>query len=255
MAKKIRKNYLPNKYKNYRSQLIQLFENDFGFLGCNKTLEIMADSVIGLNSKFYPRIKFIAPGKVIISAIDKGESRGHHKGTKKLKQVPVQLDILNEKIVNDYIDGRKLRDIKIDYVANLFQQAFDQGGVLSCSDVALLTKMCSGTISRYAKEYMLMNGKPLPTRGFVHDIGPSITHKEIIVGNFLQGKISNEIARETNHSQEATDRYIRDYERIKICIKKRMGDGKISHATKLSERLVKAYRKLYNKYEVNIKCQ
>lgn len=255
MAKKVRKQYSPNKYKNYRAQLIQMFENDFSFLGCNKTLEIMADSIVELNSKFYPKVEFLSPGKVILSAIDKDESKGHHKGAKKLKQVPVQLDVLNEDIINDYLNGRKLRDIKIDYAANLFQQAFNQGGVLSCSDVALMTKMSSGTIAKYAKEYMLKNGKPLPTRGFVHDIGPSITHKEIIVGNFLQGKVSNEIARETNHSQEATDRYIRDYERVKICLKRKMGNEKISHATRLSPRLVKAYRKLYNKYEVNIKCQ
>lgn len=255
MAKKIRKQYSPNKYKNYRAQLIQLFENDFSFLGCNKTLELAADSIIQLNSKFYPEVKFISPGKVVISAIDKDESKGHHKGARKLKQVAVQLDVLNKKIIDEYSDGRRLRDIKIDYVANLFNQAFVQGGVLSCSDVALITKMSSGTIAKYAKEYMLREGKPLPTRGFVHDIGPSITHKEIIVGKFLQGKISNEVARETNHSQEAADRYIRDYERIKICLKKKMNDAMAANATKLSLRLVKAYRKLYNKYEVNTKCQ
>lgn len=254
MAKKIRKEYTPNKHKSYRSQLIQMFEKDYGFLGCNKTLELMADSIIKLNSRFYPEIKFISPGKVVISAIDKTESKGHHKGAKKLRQVPIQLDVLNSKIIEEYEEGRKLRDIKIDYVANLFNQAFSQGGVLSCSDVALLTKMSAGTISRYVKEHMLKNSEPLPTRGFVHDIGPSITHKEIIVAKFLQGKISNKIARETNHSQEATDRYLKDYERIKICLKKEMGDDKIAHATKLSPRLVKAYRNLYNKYEVNTIC-
>ena len=255
MAKKIRKQYNPNKYKNYRSQLIQMFETDYSFLGCNKTLELMTNQIIELNSKFYPEIKFISPGKVIISAVDKNESKGHHRGAKKLKQVPVQLEILNNQIIDDYVDGRRLRDIKIDHVAGLFIQAFDQGGVLSSSDVALLLKMSAGTISKYAREYMLKHNKPLPTRGFVHDIGPSITHKEIIVAKFLQGKISNEIAKETNHSQEATDRYLRDYERVKICLKKEMDVDKVSHATKLSPRLVNAYQKLYNKYEVNTKCQ
>lgn len=252
MADEIRKQYTPNKSKSYKAQLIHMLETDFAFMGCNKTLELVADSISELNCRFYPLTEHIHPGKVIVSAIDKNESSGHHRGTKKLKQVPVQLDILNEKLINEYEEGRELRSIKIDYAAGLFTQAYEQGGVLSCSDVALLMKMSSSSISKYTKEYMLRNGMPLPTRGFVHDLGPSITHKEIIVGKFLEGKISNKIAKDTNHSQEAVDRYIRDYERIKICLKKGMSDDQISTATKLSPKLVAAYRNLYKKYEVDI---
>ena len=139
--------------------------------------------------------------------------------------------------------------IKKDYVINLFKQAYKQGGVLSSLDVAVLLKMSSATICKYVRDYMNEHDEIVPTRGFIHDIGPSISHKGIIVGKFLKGEIPDQIARTTNHSQKAVDRYIKDYERIKLCLKKKMDNITINRTTGLSKTLINKYKELYDTYE------
>ena len=189
------------------------------------------------------------PGKTVVSAISKNAPKGHYRGVKGLPMVPIKLDVLNDELIEKYMSGESIRQIKKDYVIGLYKQAYQQGGVLSSSDVALIIKMSASTISKYVREYMHKNDEIVPTRGFIHDIGPSISHKGIIVGKFLQGMLPDKIAKSTNHSQKSVDRYIKDYERIKICLKQKMDDNIINRTTKLSKNLIKKYKELYYTYE------
>jgi hypothetical protein len=198
---KTRKTYNSMKYKTFRTAFIQMLESDFSILGSGKVLNLLADETIALFENYYP--DKISPGKTIISAVSKDAPKGHRRGIKDLPMVPVVLPVLNENLINRYIEGDKIRQIKKDYVISLFKEAYKQGGVFSCSDVALIIKMSSGTISKYVRDHMEENDDIVPTRGFIHDIGPSISHKGIIVGKFLQGVLPHKIARQTNHSQNA----------------------------------------------------
>lgn len=244
---KPRKAYNSLKYKTFRTAFIQMLESDFSILGSGKVLDLIADETIQLFREFYP--DKISPGETVVSAISVNAPKGHHRGVRDLPMVPVKLPVIDEKIINRYIEGDNIRQIKKEYVISLFKEAYRQGGVFSCSDVALLIKMSSATISKYVRDYMSENEEIVPTRGFVHDIGPSISHKGIIVGKFLKGILPDQIAKQTNHSLNAVDRYIKDYERIKLCIKQNMDDPMISRTTTLSKSLIKKYRDLYQTYE------
>jgi len=58
---------------------------------------------------------------------------------------------------------------------------------------------------------------------------------------YLQGYLTPTIARKTNHSKEAVDRYIRDYENVKL-VKSATDDvDKISQITHLSKRVIRQY--------------
>ena len=69
--------------------------------------------------------------------------------------------------------------------------------------------------------------------------------KGIIVRKKLEKKSTSQIAKETNHSPEAVDRYIRDYGRVKMLIGKRMTVEEISYATGISRGVVEQYKDLY----------
>jgi hypothetical protein len=239
--------YKSLKHKSFRQAFIQMLENDFSILGSGKVLDLLTNNTLELIMNYMP--ERIIPGKTIVSAISKDAPKGHHRGVKGLPQVPIELDVINEKLINQFAEGDKIRDIKKEYVISLFKQAYNQGGVLSSTDVAILTKMSSATINKYVKDYMNNHDEIVPTRGFIHDIGPSISHKGIIVGKFLKGKVPNTIAKEVNHSQQAVDRYIKDYERVKICIKKRMKTHETHKATGMSKKLIEKYKELYHTYE------
>lgn len=244
---KKKKTYQSLKYKSFKQSLIHMLEVDFSLIGSGKVLNLLIDNVMGLIEQYMP--ERVVPGKTVVSVIAKDAPKGHHRGVRGLPQVPVQLDIINDEVLNRYADNDKTRQIKKDYVIGLFKQAYKQGGVLSAADVAVLIKMSSATISKYVRDYMETFDDIVPTRGFIHDIGPSISHKGIIVGKFLQGIIPDKIAKETNHSQSAVDRYIKDYERIKICVEENMETKNIKRTTGLSKSLIKKYRELYQQYE------
>ncbi len=247
---KKKKSYASLKHKSFRQSVIQMLENDFKLIGSGKVIEILVDNVISLIEKFMP--DRIPPGYTMVSAISKDAPKGHHRGVKGLPQVPVKLTIVNETLINRYINNEKTKLIKRDYVIGLFREAYEQGGVLSSADAALILKMSQATISKYVREYMEKNDEIVPTRGFIHDIGPSISHKGIIVGRFLRGELPNNVAKATNHSQQAVDRYIKDYERVKICTKQKMEVAMIKSATGMSKKLINKYQELFNVYEGGI---
>lgn len=244
---KKKKSYASMKHKSFRQAAIQMLENDFGIIGSGKILDLMVNHILELIEKYMP--DKIIPGQIMISAISKDAPKGHHRGVKGLPQVPIQLPIIDENIIGRYVNNEKSRVIRKEYAISLFKEAYNQGGVLSSADVALILKMSEGTISKYVRDYMAGNEEIVPTRGFIHDIGPSISHKGIIVGRYLKGELPDKVARATNHSQQAVDRYIKDYERVKICIKKNMDTSFIKSATGMSKKLINKYMELYNTYE------
>lgn len=84
----------------------------------------------------------------------------------------------------------------------------------------------------------------LPLRGVVHDIGRSITHKVKIINMYTQNYSTKDIARATSHAPSSVDRYIRDFQRVKILCGRGMILSEIAYITSLSENLVTEYIKI-----------
>ena len=81
------------------------------------------------------------------------------------------------------------------------------------------------------------------------DQGSLPTHKGIIISLYEQGKSPADIVLNTGHSQDAVDRYIKQYDQIKKLIKKRMDENSIKEITGRSMKVVREYIKLY--YDLN----
>ena len=96
-------------------------------------------------------------------------------------------------------------------MARILREAYEQNGVLNQADVSLLIGVSAGTIGKDIKEFQLEKGVVLPYRGTIHDIGPTLTHKKIIIQQFVCNIPTPEIARRTSHSEEACDRYIKGF--------------------------------------------
>ena len=81
----------------------------------------------------------------------------------------------------------------------------------------------------------------LPTRGNIHDLSGAITHKREIITLYLQGCLTPTIARKIRHSKDAVDRYIKDYESVKLVRTVTADIHKISQITHLSKRVISQY--------------
>lgn len=136
-------------------------------------------------------------------------------------------------------------------IIRLFENAYEQGAVLTHADVAFLLHVSTGTVGKDVKEYMAKTNKIVHTRGIVHDIGPSITHKKIIVTLWYKGYLEPEIARITDHSEEAVHRYIKAAQRVELAMETNDDPKKIGRLLGMSEKLVEQYTAIIKEVKDN----
>jgi len=83
-----------------------------------------------------------------------------------------------------------------------------------------LSGLSTGYISYILRQYEVERGQIVPTWGAGHDIGPSVTDKAEVIRRWLCHELPAQIARAINHFQKAVDRYIADYQKIRLLAQK-----------------------------------
>jgi hypothetical protein len=167
------------------------------------------------------------------------------KRGQRIQNIPMKLVVLTflaDEDIAMIADGFQSRELRIRRMVRWADEAFDQGALLSQLDLAILLNVCDAVVSRYVNDYQRLTGRLLPTRGNIHDLSGHITHKREIVTLYLQGNDTPRIARKTNHSKEAVDRYIRDFETVRLLANKVSTDpDRIGQLARLSPRVVRQY--------------
>lgn len=207
--------------------------------------ELIRNSVVkeicSLVDKYYPPTEHMRMGQMLWYAIALDE-RGCGKRLEQCRLQPVTLDVIHETDIQDIMEGagRKARNTKI--AVRLFKQAYDQGGVMSCADVGAIMRLSGGTIAQYIREYQRTTGTMVPTRGSIHDIGPTLTHKKLICHKHLfEGKSIQQTAKETNHAPTSVTRYINDFKRVRECLKAGWDVQKTAYTTAMAPRVTEQY--------------
>lgn len=242
-----RKVYAPTKEKDFEQVLTHLFKTEFGFLGGPSVIKLMVDRIQDLVEMYYPPKERLRMGEMLWFAVAEDEKRGPSRGIKELRIVPIKLPLVTPSDIQAYIDGKRQHDIVKQVVARLFKESYAQGGVLAEHDVALILHRDTNFISDLFREYISDEGEILPSRGIVHDLGGAMTHKAIIVGEYLEGREAPEISRRTKHTINAVDRYIKHANQIRTALKNGVPRKEIPQVTGLSGRLVEVYVSLLEK--------
>jgi len=200
-----------------------------------KPLQLMAEG------KTPPDEYYLRYGQLVWMAVPIDEFPQRGKSIVQTRMKPVILTYLAAEDIESIQHGFTSRQLRINRMVRWCQQAYDQGALLTQLDLAVLLNVCDAVVSDYVNEYQRTSGKILPTRGNIHDLSGAITHKPEIITYYLQGHLTPTIARKTRHSKEAVDRYIRDYESVKIVRKATENIDEISQITHLSKRVVSQY--------------
>lgn len=164
------------------------------------------------------------------------------------------IEKLEKKRVILTIDGgREDTDIRKEYgrieqrkarIQRITEEAIEQGGVLSQEDVGRYLSCDVRTIQRDIQE-IKRQGIEVITRGVLHNIGKGQTHKNKIIGLYLDGKTFSEIKRLTHHSVGAIKRYTESFVRVLMSLHYQIRERKqISSVTGLSEYLAGQYKEL-----------
>jgi hypothetical protein len=120
--------------------------------------------------------------------------------------------------------------------------------VLTLLDLSLISGLSEHYVGELLREYEAETGKVVPTRGTVHDMGRSVTHKAEVVRRWLRHQSPAQIARDLGHSQCAVDRYIADFRKVRLLAQK-VPQAELPSLTGLSKSVVEQYIVLLLEYE------
>jgi hypothetical protein len=240
----------PQHYKSFEGALEAFFYQECPQIGGTRTRQVLVQTISTMVKEFFPQTSHLKPGQTTWVTVDKNETSSYGKKIQNTRLKPVVLDLVQSCDVQDRAHGKKLREIKQEASVRINMQAYEQGGCLTNAETAVLLKLSPGTVSKYIREWEETNNAIVPRRGSVHDIGPTLTHKKMIIHKlFIEQKSVQTVSQETCHSFEAIQRYISTFKQILLCKKKGFSTKQIAFAIKKTERLVIEYEKIIDNYE------
>lgn len=244
--------FVPQAHKTFEGALEAFFSSECPQLGGFRTRQVLVKSVIDMVNKFYPETSHMRPGQVTWPTVHKDEKSSYGKSIRQTRLTTVILDLVQSCDAQERANGKKLRTIKKEAVARVCKQSFEQGGCMTNAELAILLKISPTTVSKYIKEWEVDNKEVLPRRGSIHDIGPTLTHKKIIIEKlFLEQKTVQQVSRETYHSLAAIQRYISTFKQVLLCKKKGMSTEEIAYALNRTKRLIQEYETIIEEYKDN----
>ncbi len=166
------------------------------------------------------------------------------KRGQRIQDIPMKLVVLTflaDEDIQSIKNGFRSRELRIRRMVRWADEAFDQGALLSQLDLAILLNVCDSVVSDYVNDYQKTSGRLLPTRGNIHDLSGHITHKREIVALYLQGYDTPRIARKTRHAKESVDRYIRDFETVRLLTRISTDPAEIGRLARLNPKVVQQY--------------
>jgi hypothetical protein len=205
----------------------------------------VADELIRIFEENTPQKNRLKHGQILWNALDKN-TRGD---SPKRKYKTVVLSVVTDDDVTMFEQGVSTKEIRKQVIARMMKEAYRQGGILSTRDVGLMLSVRSPAISSARIEYEKENNVVLPHPGVLHDMGSTVTHKEMIVYKYVvEKKATNKIALETNHSQRAVDHYIKDFNRVKALLEEDKTIEFIHLITQIAKPVIKQYQAIFNQY-------
>jgi len=192
---------------------------------------------------FFDNTASMKPGQILFEVVSVENGPQRKLSDCKMISVVLTLDAGEEDLEVKKQQGvTGLRRYRLQRIAN---EAFQQGGVLTVEDIANRLLNCGErTLCRDIKA-LKEKGIVLPLRSVIKDMGRSVTHRSLIVKEWLQGKEYSDIARKTNHSIEAVSNYVDKFKRVVCLAKDNHEITTIAFLVKLSPKLTEEFYRLF----------
>jgi len=237
-----------NEQKSLENMLKRELIYNFGYDNKLAIADVLVKNFLSIIEKFAPDKETVAPRQIIWLAIDKNDFPGHGKKVANTMLEPVKLTLWTKQEIEHVVDGYSRTKLLPERIARVCQEAYSQGGLLSVAGLMLIFNVTSVTVVKHIIAWEKEHNTTLPTRGSIHDLGLTFSHKIQIIQLHLKGYFTSEIARKLNHDSTCVDKCIKDFERVKPFVEENTPVFKISFFTGMSEKLVKEYVKLIKKH-------
>ena len=221
--------YASIEKRTFESALIHLLETDYGLLGGRRILALLAEDAQKLVDEFYPSTERASSGDLIWTCTAyEGKKAEAGKRTEEYKTVTVRLPLVTKEELRERT-GKKTpiakrnasaREREKRRLARIVKSAEEQGGLLTLAELSVILNRSYGLVGKYAREWKDETGEALPLKGYRMDQGSRPTHKVEIIRLYEQGMEPPDIAREAGHSLKSVERYLQDYERVKMLLRR-----------------------------------
>jgi hypothetical protein len=241
--------YAPQTFKTFEGALYAFLEDECPQIGGGLIRQALAANLHGMVRRFFPSTSHLGAGQTVWPTVHKDAMGSYGKRIQDTELTPVTLDLVRPEDAADRAKGKRLRELKKEAVARLCEQADAQNGCLTSAELSILLKISMPTVGKYIAEWETERKTVLPRRGSIHDMGPTLTHKRIIIDKlFIEQKSVQQTARETFHSLHAIQRYISTFRQALMCRRKRMNTEETAFAIGRTVRLVKEYERIMDEY-------
>jgi hypothetical protein len=246
----VRKQFAPMLDKTLQNALAHRIAQDFPRIGGERIRNLCADMILEVLAKHLRPRETVQHGQIVWNAISLNDPPARQKRIRDTDLVPVILDLSTANDIQLILARVKPAERLRQKAIRLCQQAHAQGALLSDSDLAELLSHSNYAIAAMLAAYERETKQVIPRRATLHDVGSGLTHKRIICWKrYVEGKAPDQIARETNHSLKAVDRYLSDFDRVRHCRRLGMTAAEIAFALGHGPNLIAQYLELDKELE------
>ena len=255
--------YAGTLQRSFKQAVIHLLETDYGLLGSGRVLGLLADDLQQLAEQFHPPAQHLQSGWLVFTGTKAsggkthpGQNGGDHQLVTLSWPVLLTEDV---QALADLPPGRAGRTARSQLTQKRLVRLIEYGWqhplgpvLLTTTDLGLMVGLTQGQVGRLLTEARQKTGKALPTKGYYFDQGMAPSHKAEVVALYEQGLDETDIARQTQHAQSSVGRYLRDYERVKLLLRRLVPIEEIASLIGLNPSVVKAYVKLIAQYHPDL---
>jgi hypothetical protein len=236
--------------RTFASALIHLLETEYRLLGGRRILALLAEDVEKLIQEFYPDTQKAASGTLIWSCTaDEGQKAQPGKRTEDYKTITVLLPLVTAADVQAQgaprpaqVSVRASAEARQqEHLVRIVKAAAQQGGLLTLVELSLILNRPYEAVRDSARAWEDAHDEILPFKGLKMDQGSRPTHKGQITRLYEQGQEPPDIARKTEHSLTSVERYLKDYERVKLLLRDQRSTDEISQLINRGRRVVLEY--------------
>ncbi len=240
------KHYPSAKKRLLEARLAHFFEEHFPKLFGPAIRARLAQELLALIETQLPPASHLRPGQCLWNAV----AIDTRADSSRLRLVPVILTLVNEEDLAALSAGAPLAHVKQQALARVLEEAHRQEALLSMRDVGLLTWQRWNGLSQCRRAWEKKHGRLLPHPGSLQDMGSCLSHKRAIIQKVVyEHQDPRQVAAETRHSQQAVDRYLKDFHRVRTCYRQQPDSDFICQVTGMSAHLVQQYLDLIHTYE------
>lgn len=248
------RNFSPLRDKVLASMLRQLFVTQFGYENKVIFADAMINEILKTIEAFVKPLSSVKPGQLVWMAVINDRGKHTFQKMKETPQVPLVLDLITDGDLKALAEGGSPSDVRRQRHARLLDQALEQDGVLAISDLSAMTLANQAQVRGDIAHVKEAEGRTLPHRGSVQDIGPTLSHKVEVARLLEAGHLEPDICRMLSpvHDLRSVERYAQTYKNVLKLLEGGFAPSDITGILSLSKKLVQAYTELVQEHHPNI---